>query len=75
MKPIKFTNETKLREFQFLNRIVPNNSFLIKCKIAFSSLCGFFFNANPDSLEHYVLGMSARTKDLDTIYQPYPNTT
>ena len=53
MKPIKLTNETKLREFQFkfLNRIVPNNSFLFKCKIASSNLCDFC-NANPDSLEH-----------------------
>jgi len=51
--PIKLTNETKLREFQFkfLNRIVPNNSFLFKCKIASSSLCDFC-HSNPDSLQH-----------------------
>ena len=53
IQPIKLTNETKLREFKFkfLNRIVPNNSFLFKCKIVSSSLCDFC-NANPDSLEH-----------------------
>ena len=52
IKPIKLNNETKQREFQFnfLSRIVTNNSFLSKCKIGSSSLCDFC-NANPDSLE------------------------
>jgi len=51
--PIKLTNETKLREFQFkfLNRIVPNNSFLFKCKIASPSLCDFCYSY-LDSLHH-----------------------
>jgi len=53
MKPIKLTNETKLRAFQFnfFNRIVPSNSFLYKCKLASSSLCDFC-NSIPDSLQH-----------------------
>jgi len=55
MKPIKLTNKTKLRAFQFkfLNRIVLNNSFLYKYKlpVASSSLRDFC-NSNPDSLQH-----------------------
>jgi len=53
-KSVYETNKINLwnkTQFKFLNRIVPKNSVLFKCKIASSSLCDFC-NANPYSLEH-----------------------
>ena len=43
VKPLLLTNDTKLREFQYkyLMRIIPNNSFLLKCRLKPSNLCDF----------------------------------
>ena len=43
VKPLLLTNDTKLREFQYkyLIRIIPNNSFLLKCGLKPSNLCDF----------------------------------
>lgn len=52
-KSFKCTISTKLREFQYkyLMRIIPNNSFLFKCKIKPSNLCDFC-NMSIDSNKH-----------------------
>ena len=41
--PLLATHDVKLRNFQYkyLNRIIPTNQFLNKCKLVSSSLCIF----------------------------------
>ena len=50
---INFTIDTKLRYFQykFLMRILPSNSFLLKCNIVSSSLCDFC-NMHEETILH-----------------------
>ena len=52
-QPFQITIDTKLREFQYkhLMNIIPNNSFLYKCKISESNLCDFC-NMSIDSTSH-----------------------
>lgn len=49
----KYTIDTKLRAFQYkyIMRIIPNNSFLFKCKIIASNLCQFC-NMYTDTNRH-----------------------